>query len=187
MNRLAFLLVTAALFSPACGRQSTFAEKSRIEVTQNADRSWNFKNIGDSKSSGIKATMSLNGGSLTFAGFYAGTLVVVGDTGLTDDAEIDRAEYKIACTYSIQKGTTIEIRTEGIIVPNLEFVRDGRVVADFKVMDSAGKIVMANKRTTDFRNGKARGISFEDATKPKELTSSGGKLVDLRTMSFDLK
>lgn len=194
MNKVAFLLVTAALLSCGCGHNKeqaaarpAFAEKSRFEVTQNADGTWNFKNIGAADSPGIKATMPLGGGSVTFDGFYAGTLVVVGDTGLTDDAEIDREEYKIQCRYSIQKGTTIEIRTEGMIIPNLEFVRDGEVVADFKVMNSAGNIVMSNRRTTDFHNGRVRGVTFEDASKPQELTSSGGKVVDLRAMAFDLK
>jgi len=197
MNRVAFLLVTVAILSSGCRQgpnkeqsaaaRPAFVEQSRFEVTQNADGTWNFKNIGAANSAGIKATMPLGGGSVTFEGFYAGTLVVVGDTGLTDNAEIDRAEYKIHCTYRIEKGTTIEIRTEGMIIPNLEFVRDGKVVADFQVMNSTGNIVMSNRRTTDFLNGRVRRVTFEDASKPQELTSSGGKVVDLRAMAFDLK
>ena len=197
MNRFAFLLVTIAFLGPACAREFSkeqaatarpaFVEKSRIEITQNANRSLNFKNIGGNKSSGIKVMMPLGGGSQTFGGFDAGTLVVVGGTGLIVDAGFDRAEYKIQCTYTVPKGTMIEIRTEGMIVPNLEFVRDGKVVADFTVKDSAGKVVMSNKRTTDFLSGKVREVSFEGATKPKEPASAVEKLVDLRAMSFDLK
>ena len=202
MNKLSFLLVTTALCSSSWAQEPNkehvaaahpaFVEKSRIEITQNADRSLNFKNTGSNSSPGVMIIMPLESlgsghGSPRFGGFYAGTLVVVGDTGYITKIVVDRSEYTIDCTYSIQKGTTIEIRTEGKIVPNLKFVRDGRVVADFTVKNSDGKVIMSNQRKIDFVGGRVTRVFFEDETKAKELTSTGGKIVDLRTTLFDLK
>lgn len=84
---------------------SEFVEKSTIEITENADRTLKFKNVGGN-SSGVKLSMPLNGGGMSFDGFYAGTLLIVGESGLTiEPADLERAEYKIACTYKVQKGS----------------------------------------------------------------------------------
>jgi hypothetical protein len=172
--------------TPTVTTTAAFVEKSRIEVSQNANGSMNFKNVGDGEG-GLMVEMSLTGGNMRVTGFRTGTLVVAGgDRDVVIDTEVERAQFKIACKYTIQKGALIEIRDEGKLTPNLKYVREGIVVADFTGKDGTGKTVSSNKRTTVVRGGKVQSVSFEDATGPKAL-AAGGQRVDLQTMAFEVK
>jgi hypothetical protein len=173
---------------PVAAGGHAFVEKSRFELTQQKDRTLDFKNIGGSPS-GIMMNMVLSDGDSTmaFAGFHAGTLVVVGDTGLILDDVLDRAGYTIKCTHNIQGGTTIEVRAEEPIIANLGFVRDGTVVTTFSVKDADGKDVMANKRTIRVKNGRIQRVLFGDSSIPTHLVTSEGRIVDVQAMAFDVK
>ena len=168
------------------GKETPFVEKSKIEITQNESGTWNFKNLSGS-SAGLIIQMDLNGGDMTVEGFNPGTLLLVGESGLTLETNFEREEYSIESTYKFQKGNTIEIWTEGNITPNLKFVRDGNVVTDFKIMDSAKKIVVSNKRTITVSNGRVKKVIFEDLTKPIVLKTSSGKKIDLKDIAFEMK
>jgi hypothetical protein len=186
---LIFLMIPLMFFLSECGNKkgsAKFVEKSRIEISQNADQTWNFKNVGGS-SSGLILTMSLNGGNMSVDGFYAGTLLVVGETGITMESSFDRDGYTVECKYNFPKATTIEVRNEGKISPNLEFVRDGDIVTDFTVRDSTNKTVVTNRREIVFSNGKVKDVFFLDERKPKKIKSATGKTIDLKNIVFGMK
>jgi hypothetical protein len=186
---LLFFVFSGLMILQACSNKKespVFVEKSKIEITQNESGTWNFKNLGGN-SSGLIVEMNMNGGDMTVEGFYAGTLLVVGESGLTLQSDFAREGYTIGAIYKFQKGNTIEVRTEGKITPNLKFVRDGNVVTDFKIMDSTKNTVMSNKRTIMVSNGRVQKVFFEDITKPKVLKTTSGKIIDLKDMTFELK
>lgn len=182
-------MVPCIFFLTECGNKkesAKFVEKSRIEISQNADQSWNFKNLSGS-SSGLIVSMNLKGGALSVEGFYAGTLLIVGESGITMESSFDRGEYKIECKYNFQKATIIEVRNEGKITPNLEFVRDGNIVTDFTVKDSTNKTIVSNRRKTVISKGRVKEIFFKDETLPKKIKSATGKAIDLKNMVFGMK
>jgi len=166
---------------------SAFVEKSRFMITENKDRTLNFKNLGGN-SSGMKMNMSLNGGGMSFGGFYAGTLLIIGESGLTlEPADLVRAAYKIECTHKVQKGAIIEIHLEGNISPNLKYLREGIVVTSFTIKDTSGKVILSNERTIEVQNRMVQKVNFKDETKVKELTTTNNKKIDFKSVMFDLK
>ncbi len=164
-----------------------FKEEHRIEVIDD-NGGWSFKNIGEGKL-WLKATMQFSStGAATqpiFEGFYSGTVVVAGKKGFTHQMKNPVDGFQIDITSIMHEGAEIQIRKEGTLRDNLEFIQNGKVTSKYSVKDSKGASVASGTRAYTFKNGKLASIELNDQKGPSKIKLSDGGCIDVKSVKMD--
>jgi hypothetical protein len=173
------------------GKVSSFEEKNRIEVTEE-DNKLSFKNIGKGDG-GLLVTfrLGLSGlGEPTFKGFKEGTLVVAGKNGVTwpSQKEIIREGYRIEISkIRLEEGTEVQIRQEGGIDLNLEYVQKGKIIDTFTITDSKNNVISSGSRDIIFKNGRIKSIELKELKGLEKIDLPDERYIDLKSLHFEIK
>ena len=165
-----------------------FEERFRVELVYDQEaKTLSFNDIGTNKLELITETDPTTG-KMKMKGFYQGTLIIVGKGGFRRDAGSTQGEnYQIILADDINEGTEIQIRHDGELTDNLQFIQNGSITRTYMVMNSSnGNMTNVGTANFLFKDGKVK-VEVSPVVGKNVITLSDGQCLDLAVLKVEKK
>ena len=162
---------------------TAFEERFRIGITEGTN-GLRLQNLGSGEVE-LMMEFDLSTGSPVLKGFYHGTLIVAGKGGFTSSTKTTMDTYKISVNNTFAEGVEIQIRRDGPVYDNLEFVQNGTITSSYTITDSQGTVVSAATRNYVFKDGNVESLTISDQQGADEITLSDGQCLDVKALNME--
>ena len=81
----------------------------------------------------------------------------------------------------------MQIRQEGGIDLNLEYVQKGKIIDTFTITDSKNNVISSGSRDIIFKNGRIKSIELKELKGLEKIDLPDERYIDLKSLHFEIK